>query len=44
MLSLGFREQEQRKLYLQTRPKGLVKVRVNATDLFDTYPYDMDHT
>lgn len=37
------REQEQRQLYLQTRPKGLVKVRVNATDLFDSYPYEMDN-
>lgn len=36
------REQEQRQLYLQTRPKGIVKVRVNATDLFDSYPYDVD--
>ncbi|XP_026280653.1 dnaJ homolog subfamily C member 11 [Frankliniella occidentalis] len=36
------REQEQRQMYLQTRPKGLVKVRVNATDLFDSYPYDVD--
>lgn len=39
----AYREQEQRQLYLQTRPKGLVKVRVNATDLFDSYPYEMEN-
>ncbi|KAJ1524774.1 hypothetical protein ONE63_009650 [Megalurothrips usitatus] len=37
------REQKQRELYIKTQPRGLVKVRVNATDLFDNYPYDVEN-
>ena len=35
------REQEQLRIYHQTRPRGVIKVQVNATDLFDSSPYDI---